>query len=119
MVLPIVLAIISEFFYASTNHIDKYLIKKAVKNDDYRALILVSSIVAGGVMSLIYLFVCNFYLEFDLPSIFILFISSALYTISLIFWFKALSFNDTTLIANIIEIKEMNKCTKKNSWRLQ
>ena len=44
MVIPIILAIIAAIFYAATNHIDKYLISKAVKNADYRALILVSTI---------------------------------------------------------------------------
>ena len=76
MVIPIVLATIAAIFYAATNHIDKYLISKAVKNADYRALILVSTIIAGGVMAIIYLFVCNFRLTFDLPSILLLLFNS-------------------------------------------
>ena len=41
MIAPILLAMLAAIFYAATNHIDKYLISKAVKNADYRALILV------------------------------------------------------------------------------
>lgn len=51
MTFAIILAIIAAIFYAATNHIDKYLISKAVKNADYRSLILASTIIAGGVMA--------------------------------------------------------------------
>lgn len=104
MVIPIVLAIIAAIFYAATNHIDKYLISKAVKNADYRALILVSTIIAGGVMAIIYLFVCNFRLAFNLPSILLLLFNSALYTIANIFWFKALDRDDTTIVVIMFQL---------------
>ena len=104
MVIPIVLATLAAIFYASTNHIDKYLISKAMKNADYRALILVSSIIAGGVMAIIYLFVCNFQLAFDIPSILLLLFNSALYTVANIFWFKALDRDDTTIIVIMFQL---------------
>lgn len=104
MVMPIVLAIIAAIFYAATSHIDKYLISKAVKNADYRALILVSTIIAGGVMAIIYLFVCNFQLAFDTPSILLLLFNSALYTIANIFWYKALDRGDTTIVVIMFQL---------------
>lgn len=104
MIIPIILAIVAAIFYASTNHIDKFLISKAVKNADYRSLILVSTIIAGGVMALIYLFVCGFELSFDLPSIAILFVNSALYTVANIFWFKALDRDDTTIVVIMFQL---------------
>lgn len=104
MVIPIILAIIAAIFYAATNHIDKYLISKAVKNANYRALILVSTIIAGGVMAIIYFFVCNFQLAFDIPSILLLIFNSALYTIANIFWFKALDRDDTTIVVIMFQL---------------
>lgn len=104
MIVSLVFAIIAAILYAATNHIDKYLISKAVKNADYRALILVSTIIAGGVMALIYLFVCNFQLGFDLPSILLLLFNSALYTVANIFWFKALDRDDTTIIVIMFQL---------------
>ena len=98
------MAIIAVIFYAATNHIDKYLISKAVKNADYRSLILVSTIIAGGVMATIYLFVCGFSINFDFQSIIILFINSTLYTIANIFWFKALDRDDTTIIVIMFQL---------------
>lgn len=80
------------------------MISKAVKNADYRSLILVSTIIAGGVMALIYLFICGFELSFDFPSIAILFTSSALYTIASIFWFKALDRDDTTIVVIMFQL---------------
>ena len=104
MILPITLAVIATIFYSITNHIDKFLISKMVKNADYKALILVSSIVAGGVMSIIYLFVCNFQLNFDLNSIIILLINSAIYTVANILWFKALDREDTTIVVIMFQL---------------
>lgn len=104
MVLPIIFSFLAAIFYAATNHIDKYLISKAVKNADYRALILVSTIIAGGVMAVIYLFVCNFNLTFDLPGIVLLFINSIISVLSLISYFKALSRDDTTIIVIMFQL---------------
>lgn len=104
MIFPIILAVIAAVFYALTNHIDKFLISKAVKNADYKALILVSTIIAGGVMALIYLFICGFDLAFDLPSIALLLINSALYTVANVVWFKALDRDDTTLVVIMFQL---------------
>lgn len=104
MTFAIILAIIAAIFYAATNHIDKYLISKAVKNADYRSLILVSTIIAGGVMAIIYLFVCNFQLAFDIPSILILFINSIITTLALVLYFKALNRDDTTIIVIMFQL---------------
>ncbi|MBQ1392021.1 MAG: EamA family transporter, partial [Lachnospiraceae bacterium] len=104
MAFAIILAIIAAIFYAATNHIDKYLISKAVKNADYRSLILVSTIIAGGVMAIIYLFVCNFQLAFDIPSILILFINSIITTLALVLYFKALNRDDTTIIVIMFQL---------------
>ena len=104
MVIPIVLSLLAAIFYAATNHIDKYLISKVVKKADYRALILVSSIIAGGIMTLIYLFICNFQLSFDIPSILLLLFNSILYTVANIFWFKALNRDNTTIIVIMLQL---------------
>ena len=104
MIIPIILAIVAAVFYATTNHIDKFLISKAVKNADFRSLILVSTIIAGSVMALIYLFVCNFNLSFDIASIGILVLNSTLYTIANMLWFKALDRDDTTLIVIMFQL---------------
>lgn len=104
MIIPIILAIIAAIFYASTNHIDKFLISKMVRNANYRSLILVSTIIAGGVMSIIYSFICGFKFEFDLSSFLILFFNSALYTVANIFWFKALDRDDTSLVVIMFQL---------------
>ena len=104
MAFAIILAIIAAIFYAATNHIDKYLISKAVKNADYRSLILASTIIASGVMAIIYLFVCNFQLAFDIPSILILFINSIITTLALVLYFKALNRDDTTIIVIMFQL---------------
>ncbi len=104
MILPIILSFIAAAFWATGNHIDKYLISKIVKKHDYRALIIFSTIVAGSIMALIYLFVCNFCIDFDVPSVLILLINSIIYIILLILYFKALSRDDTTVVVIMLQL---------------
>ena len=78
MIIPLALAVVAAIMYALSGHIDKYLISKTVKNADYRALILVSTFVSGGLMTVIYLFVCHFDLRFDMPSMMVLFLNAVI-----------------------------------------
>ena len=104
MLIPVLLAVAAATMYAATNHIDKYLISRAVKNADYKALIMVSTLIAGLAMSAIYVVVCNFQLAFDWQSILILFGASAIYAISLFFYFQALKQDDTTIVAIMFQL---------------
>ena len=104
MILPAILAMVAATFYALTNHIDKYLISKAVKNADYRALLIVSTMIAGGVMALIYLFICQFSISFDWKSFGILFLNSVIVSIAYILYFKSLSREDTTIVAIMFQL---------------
>lgn len=98
MTLAIILTVVAAVAYATTNHIDKYLISKVIKNSDYRSLVLISSMVAGGMMTVIYFFVCGGAVSFDLQGIAILFANSVLYVLALIFWYRALRRDDTTIV---------------------
>lgn len=98
MLIPLLLAIAAATLYALTNHIDKYLISKVVKNAEPQALIVFSTLVAGLIMSLIYAAICGFQFVFDWPSFLLLFFNSALYAATLYYYFKALSRDDTTIV---------------------
>ena len=104
MFLPMLLAIIAATLFASSNHIDKYLISKAVKHSDYRALILVSTLISGGIMSVIYLFVCRFNISFDLVGILLMLSNAALTVFSLILWFKALDREDVAVVTIMLQL---------------
>ena len=104
MLLPFILAIAAATLYALTNHIDKYLISKVVKNADSRSLIIFSTLVAGFAMSVIYAIICEFRFEFDLQGILLLFFNSALYAVSLYYYFKALSRDDTTIVVIMFQL---------------
>ncbi len=104
MLVPIILAVVVATMNAMSGHIDKFLISKAVKNTDYKALILVSSFVAGGIMTLIYLFICHFDLRFDLAGISILFMNAIINVVALILWFKALGRDDVTIVTIMLQL---------------
>ncbi len=98
MTFALILSVIAAVVYAATNHVDKYLVSKVVKNADYRSLVLISSLIAGGMMAIIYLFVCGFSVEFDFAGIAVLFANSVLYIMALIFYYESLSRDDTTIV---------------------
>ena len=104
MVIPLILAVLAAVFYAMTNHIDKYMVSRAVKNADHRSLVIVSTAIAGLAMTIIYLFICNFQLSFDWQSILILFGNSILYAITLVFWFKAIGRDDATVVVIMFQL---------------
>ena len=98
MFIPLIVAILAATLYALTNHIDKYLISKVVKNADSRSLIVFSTLVAGFAMSIIYAFICGFQFEIDFKSFLLLLFNSTLYVFSLFYYFKALNRDDTTIV---------------------
>lgn len=104
MIFPAILAMIAATMYALTNHIDKYLISKAVKNADYRSLLMASTLIAGGLMALIYFFICGCTISFDWRGFIILFINAAVVSVAYILYFKSLSREDTTIVAIMFQL---------------
>ncbi|MBO7664595.1 DMT family transporter [Candidatus Saccharibacteria bacterium] len=104
MLIPLILAAVAATMYAATNHVDNYLISKAVKNADGRALVVVSSLIAGAVMSIIYMFVCNFNFAFDWQSILVLFAASAANMVALFLYLKALERVAITIVAIMFQL---------------
>ena len=104
MIFPAILAMIAATMYALTNHIDKYLISKAVKNADYRSLLMASTLIAGGLMALIYFFICGCTISFDWRGFIILFINAIVVSAAYILYFKSLSREDTTIVAIMFQL---------------
>lgn len=99
MLFPLLLAAAAATLYAITNHIDKFLVSKASAHADHRALVVMSTLVAGGMMMLIYAIICGFRIEvFDVRSLLVLAGSAILYAITLSIYFCALKRDDTTII---------------------
>ena len=104
MIIPALLAIAAATLYALTNHIDKYLISKGVKHADYRSLLVVSTLIAGAVMSIIYFFVCGCSISFDWKSFLILVGNSIIVSFAYVLYFKSLSREDTTIVAIMFQL---------------
>ena len=99
MLFPLLLAAAAATLYAITNHIDKFLVSKASAHADHRALVVMSTLVAGGMMAIIYAFVCGFRIElFNAQSFAVLAANAVLYAITLGMYFCALKRDDTTII---------------------
>ena len=98
------LAILAGFIWASTNHIDKYLISKVTKNGDYKGLLVFSSFVSGLLLLPVFLFFTNFNIEINLISLLYIFLAVITSTIAIVFYYLAIEKNDTSLVIAIFQI---------------
>lgn len=92
------LSLFASFLWASTNHIDKYLISKVTKNGDYKGLMVFSSFLSGLLLFPIFLILSKFNIQIDLLSF--IFITGAVISAigAVVFYYNALYKNDTSLI---------------------
>ena len=103
---PLVLLIapLAALLWGVTNFIDKYLVGKVAKRNDYRGLVVVSSLVAGLILTPISLVLTRGQIAADFAGIAIVFLAAVSYVVATIFYFKALSRNDTSLVVTAFNL---------------
>ncbi len=101
--LVLFLSLLSSFIWASTNHIDKYLISKVAKEGDYKGLIVFSSFVSGILVLPFFLIVTRFKIGIDFLALLYILLAVISAFIAIIFYFKALGNNDTALLIAIYQ----------------
>jgi len=99
----LLLSLLAAFIWASTNHIDKYLISKIMKNGDYKGLLIFSSFVSGMLLLPVFLILSNFNIMMDLLSVLYMFLTVMCSVIAIIFYYKALDKNDAAIIVAIYQ----------------
>jgi drug/metabolite transporter (DMT)-like permease len=101
---PFVLTLFAALLWAITNHIDKFLISKLVKNSNYRGLIVFSSLVSGFIMLPIYAVITQ--LNIALPPLALITIWLAMWSLLLgvLFYYKALALEDTSVVIIMFQL---------------
>lgn len=104
MLIAIILAPLASLLWAITNHIDKYLVSKIIKNGDIKGLLVFSSLVAGVILSPISLIMSKFNIGIDLFSFGIILLSATTFLFATGLYFKALNKNDASLVTIMFQL---------------
>jgi uncharacterized membrane protein len=105
MTVAVVITLLASFLWAVGNHIDKYLLCNVDDSESsVKTLLLFSSLVAGVVISPIWLFISKFQINISLPSLVAIFLAAILYVLSIYFYFKALEKNDASVVVVLFQL---------------
>lgn len=105
MITTISITIFASFLFAITNHIDKFLVTTENDNESsIKTLLVFSSLIAGIILSPIWLIISNFSISISLISLICVLIAAIIYILATYFYFKALEENDTSIIAVLLQL---------------
>ena len=98
MTLAIFFTIFASFLWGITNHIDKFMISGVDKSgSNVKTLLVFSTLVAGLVLSPIWLIFSNFSIGISTISLICVLLSSFIYILATYFYFKSLEKNDASI----------------------
>lgn len=105
MTVAVIITLLASFLWAITNHIDKYMLCNIDNStSNVKTLLLFSSLVAGFVLSPIWLFISKFQIQISVLSLIFIFIASFLYILATYFYFKALEKNDASIVVVMFQL---------------
>ena len=105
MTFAIVLTIFASFLWGITNHIDKFMISGIDESgSSVKTLLVFSTLVAGIVLSPIWLIVSKFSVSISNISLICVLLSSFIYILATYFYFKALEKNDASIVVVMFQL---------------
>ena len=105
MTLAILIPILACFLWAVTNHIDKFMITGIDQSkDSIKILLLFSTFVAGIVLIPIWLILGHFEIGISTISLISVLLSSVIYILATVLYFKAIEKNDTSIVVVMFQL---------------
>ena len=105
MAFAVVLTIFASFLWAITNHIDKFMIGGIDKSgSSIKTLLVFSTLIAGSILSPIWLIVSRFSVGIGNISLICILLSSFVYILATYFYFKALEKNDASIVVVMFQL---------------
>lgn len=105
MTIAIILTILASFLWATTNHIDKFMISGISESgSSIKTLLVFSTLVAGIILSPIWLFVSKFSVGISNVSLISVLLSSFVYILATYFYFRALEKNDASIVVVMFQL---------------
>lgn len=105
MTFAVVLTIFASFLWGITNHIDKFMISGIDESgNSVKTLLVFSTLIAGIVLSPIWLIVSKFSVGISNISLICVLLSSLVYILATYFYFKALEKNDASIVVVMFQL---------------
>lgn len=105
MTIAVILTIFASFLWGITNHIDKFMISGIDESgSSVKTLLVFSTLVAGLVLSPIWLIVSKFSVGISNISLICVLLSSFVYILATYFYFKALEKNDASIVVIMFQL---------------
>lgn len=105
MTVAVIITLLASFLWAITNHIDKYMLCKIDSStSNIKTLLLFSSLVAGLVLSPIWLLISKFQIQINGLALLFVFVAAILYILATYFYFKALEKNDASIVVVMFQL---------------
>ena len=105
MIFAVVLTIFASFLWGITNHIDKFMISGIDDSgSSVKTLLVFSTLVAGIVLSPIWLIISKFSIGISNISLLCVLLSSFVYILATYFYFKALEKNDASIVVVMFQL---------------
>lgn len=105
MTISVILLLFASFLWAITNHIDKFLVNGIDESGhSVKTLLVFSTLIAGIVLSPIWLIISKFSVSISLVSLICVILSSFIYIFAIYFYFKALEKNDASIVAVMFQL---------------
>lgn len=105
MTFAVVLTIFASFLWGITNHIDKFMISGIDESgSSVKTLLVFSTLVAGIILSPIWLIASKFSIGISNISLLCVLLSSFVYILATYFYFKALEKNDASIVVVMFQL---------------
>lgn len=103
MIIVILALIVASILWAITTFLDKHLISNISKDNDWKGLFVFSTFISAAIFLPIYLMLSKFNLNIEPSSLFIIFLLALCEMGYLIFYMKAMSKDDTSIITALFQ----------------
>ena len=105
MIGAMAITLLAAFLWGITNHIDKFLLNKVDESgSSIKTLLVFSTLVAGIVLTPIWLIISKFLISISLISLISILLSSLVCVLGIYFYFKALENNDASIVVVMFQM---------------
>ena len=105
MTIAVVITLLASLLWAIGNHIDKYMLSNIDDSEsNVKTLLIFSTLIAGLIISPIWLLTSKFQISISFPSLIAIFLAAILYILATYFYFKALEKNDASIVIVMFQL---------------